>query len=71
LIHKSFSSLSEKEQLALFRDLYELSPETQHFVATKLQTEDEVIHNFRSYYDRALAPFDLRGDLTKEVLVKR
>ena len=65
-IKKRISSLSEREQLALFRDIYELSPETKHFICTKLQTEDEVIHNFGSYYDRALKPFDIHGDLTKE-----
>ena len=70
IFKKRISALPPKDQLALFRELYELSPENREYMETKLQTEEEVIENFNTYYDRALEPFDLKGVLTKKEMAK-
>jgi len=69
-IKKRIAALAPKDQLALFKEVYDLSSECREFLSTKLQTEEEVIANFSIYLDRALEPFDIKGVLTKKELAK-
>jgi len=69
-LKKRISSLSEKEQLTLFKDLHDLSSENKEFLSTTLQTEEEMVANINIYLERVLEPFDIDATLTKKEMAK-